>query len=416
MSEHVTPATALATVARPHRPARPRVTYPLGWLRAVAALSVVTFHAYQFNRTGPEWAWPWSGTAHRVMTGSDAFVDMFFVLSGVVLWLPIAKAVIDGGGGALSGRTLLLRRMARLMPLYVVVVLLVWAFTNPELPGHWPDLLLHLTFTHIYSDDYIFWTNGPAWSLAVEFHFYVLMALAVPLVLAASRRVTTRWARIGITAILPVLCVLTTVAYLGWATVTGQEHTNWSVWFSPLSRASDFGIGMLLAIVVAAGVRLGRVIRGTLALTGLVATVALMMLRPLDTVAGEWWHPLYATTITVGLASIALHDGPWPRLLQWRPLAWIGGLGYGIYLIHEPVMRVLGDQGLLPEPRTGGYFLFTALMVAVPSVLLAWLSSRTIEAGGLRLLRSIERDGSSRDYYPHLDETPQQRRPEPQPV
>ncbi len=81
---------------------------------------------------------------------------------------------------------LLFRRMARLLPLYYVVVLVVWTTTNPSLPGHWQDLLLHLTFTHVYSDDYIFWTVGPAWSLGVEFHFYVLMALSVPLVACRS--------------------------------------------------------------------------------------------------------------------------------------------------------------------------------------------------------------------------------------
>ena len=45
--------------------------------------------------------------------------------------------------------------------------------------------------------------------------------------------------------------------------------------------------------------------------------------------------------IALALSAVVLHDGPWPALLEWRPLAWIGGLGYGIYLIHEPVMRLL---------------------------------------------------------------------------
>ncbi len=96
---------------------------------------------------------------------------------------------------------------------------------------------------------------------------------------------------------------------------------------------------------------------------------------------GEWWHPAYALAIAVALTSIVLHDGPWPRVLEGGALAWIGGLGYGIYLIHEPVMRVLGDSGLLPEARPGMWFLVTAVIVAVPSVLLAWLSSRTVERG-----------------------------------
>ena len=154
---------------------------------------------------------------------------------------------------------LLFRRMARLLPLYYAVVLIVWTTTNPSLPGHWEDLLLHLTFTHVYSDDYIFWTIGPAWTLGVEFHFYVLMALSVPLVHLGIRHARSRAGRIAVVSALPVLLMVTGGAYLAWRILVSQpSHEDWSVWFSPLSRAADFGIGTGLAVLAAAGLRLGR--------------------------------------------------------------------------------------------------------------------------------------------------------------
>ncbi len=375
--------------------------YPLTWLRGLAAISVVVFHAYQHNRTGPQSAWPWSGGAHQAMLGSELFVEMFFVLSGFVLWLPIARVAIEGRAGR-PGWVLLFRRMARLLPLYYAVVLVVWALTNPSLPGHWQDLVLHLTFTHIYSDEFIFWTDGPAWSLAVEFHFYVLMALAVPLVRAGVRRVSTRRARVAIVLVLPVLMTVTGLTYLAWETIwSPQELDNWSVLFSPLSRAADFGVGTGLAVIVAAGVRLGRPARIASAVLGTAALVVLVAQRPFD-LAGEWWHPAYALAIAVALTSIVMHDGPWPAVLEWRALAWVGGLGYGIYLIHEPVMRLLGGIGVLPPARPGAWFLVTAALVLVPSILLAWLSSRTIERAGLRATATIDSQGRPKDYYAHL--------------
>ncbi|MFC4785786.1 acyltransferase family protein [Nocardioides sp. MAHUQ-72] len=392
------PATDPADTARARR-----VVFPLGWLRGLAALAVVTFHAYQHNRSGPDSAWPWSGAAHQAMLGTDLFVDMFFVLSGLVLWLPVARSAIEGRKGR-PGRVLLYRRMARLLPLYLTVVLVVWAVTNPAWPGHWQDLVLHLTFTHVYSDSYIFWTDGPAWSLAVEFHFYLLMALAVPLVNAAARRTPERRARVAVVAALPALSVLVGVAYLLWATVlTSQDPMNWSIWFSPLSRAADFGLGMGLAVLSAAGVRLPSPLRRLAATLGVAALGALVMTRPIS-IDGEWWHPLYAAAITVALASVVLHDGPWPAWLEWRPLVWVGTLGYGVYLIHEPVMRFLDSLGLLPGARPGPWFLVSAVLVAVPTMALAWVSSRTVEAAGLRLLSMIDRDGRPRDYYAHLRE------------
>ena len=56
----------------PPRSSTPR--YPLGWLRGLAALCVVFFHAYQHNRDPETWAWPFSGAAHQAMLGTDLFV------------------------------------------------------------------------------------------------------------------------------------------------------------------------------------------------------------------------------------------------------------------------------------------------------------------------------------------------------
>jgi peptidoglycan/LPS O-acetylase OafA/YrhL len=394
------------TVAAPTSPDAPRGSspqYPLGWLRGIAALAVVFFHGYQNNRTGAEWEWPWSGTAHQLMIGTDLFVDMFFVLSGLVLWLPVARSCADGTTGR-PGRVLLLRRMARLLPLYYAIVLVVWVTTNPSLPGQWQDLLMHLTFTQVYSDQYIFWTDGPAWSLAVEFHFYVLMALAVPFVNRAVQGRESRRARLAVAAVLPVLSALMGVAYLLWATVlTSQDSENWSVWFSPMSKGVDFGIGMGLAVLVAAGVRLRGRARATLGALGIGALGALVLTRPpLAHGLSEWWHPMYAVAVATALAGVVLHEGPWSKAFDWKPLVWVGTLGYGIYLIHEPVMRFLGHVGVLPDARPGSFFMLTAALVVVPSIALAWVSSRTLEPAGLRMLAMMDKQGRPRDYYDHL--------------
>lgn len=393
------------TVTAPQAPEQARSPqYPLGWLRGLAALCVVFFHAYQHNRDPETWAWPWGGAAHQWMLGTDLFVDMFFVLSGLVLWLPVARACADGTGGR-PGRVLLLRRMARLLPLYYAIVLVVWTTTNPSLPGHWQDLVMHLTFTQIYSDQYIFWTDGPAWSLAVEFHFYVLMALSVPLVNAAAQRAGTRRGRLAVASALLALCAVIGLGYLVWATVlTDHAADDWSIWFAAPSRGVDFAVGMGLAVLVAAGVRLGRAARIVLGAGGLAALAVLVMTRPIDVhELSEWWHPLYSLAVGLLLAGIVLHEGPWSRWFDWKPLVFVGTLGYGVYLVHEPVMRFLGSHGMLPDARPGWFFLWTALLVAVPSMLLAWVSARTIEPAGVRLLATMDKQGSPRDYYDHLE-------------
>jgi peptidoglycan/LPS O-acetylase OafA/YrhL len=373
--------------------------FPLNTLRALAALSVVTFHAYQSSRSGPGSAWPWDGLAHRLMTGTELFVEMFFVLSGLVLWLPVARALL-AGDETRSGRAMLLRRTARLLPLYLTVVLVVWSLTNHSLPGHWQDLLLHLTFTHVYSDTYIFWTAGPAWSLAVEFHFYLLVALSFPAIRWALRR----WpeARMAILLTPPALLLAGGLTYNAvMIHLVHPEATDWSVWFSPVSRAASFAVGMLLAVLSARDVTMPTVPRRLASGLGISALLALVVARP-ETAAMHWWPTLYALALGVALSAIVLHRGPWARVLTEPTLAWLGGLGYGIYLIHEPVLRLVNHWGLAPDPQPGPAFLATAVLVAVPTIALAWVSSRTVETAGLRLATLVDREGRSRDYYPHL--------------
>lgn len=402
--------TATPTISPSTTPAPPsKRIYPLGWLRGIAALAVVLFHAYQRARSGPEHTWPLSGEAHTMMLGIDMFVDMFFVLSAFVIWLPVAQSALAGGPGQL-GREVLFRRMARLMPLYLTVVLVVWAVTNPRLPGNWQDLLLHLTFTHVYSDKYIFWTDGPAWSLAVEFHYYLLIALTIPFVSIAARRLPSRRARMATVLTLPVACLTVGMVYLGWQIhVVQPAETNWTVWFNPLAKATDFGIGMALAVLCASGVRLRPAARRLAAALGVGALAALVMVRPHEDILTNWWHPAFALSIAVGLVAIVLSDDPYPAWLSWKPLSWIGGVGYGVYLVHEPVQRFLGNLGVLPEPGQGLRFLVTAAIVVVPSVLLARISGRTIEAAGLKTLGLLDSSGRSRDYYAHLPADPPKR-------
>lgn len=385
-------------------PSDDRRVFPLNTLRAVAALSVVTFHAYQYSRSGPDAAWPWQGLAHRLMTGTELFVEMFFVLSGLVLWLPVARAV-GAGGETRSGRAMLLRRTARLLPLYLTVVLVVWSLSNHSVPGHWQDLLLHLTFTHVYSDDYIFWTDGPAWSLAVEFHFYLLVALSFPAIRWALRR----WphTRTAVLVVPPALLAVVGLAYNALMIhVVQPAATDWSVWFSPASRAGSFAVGMFLAVLSAREVTLPTVARRMTASVGVAALLALVVARSETEPVLHWWPTLYALALGVALSAVVLHRGPWARVLSEPTLAWLGGLGYGVYLIHEPVLRLVTHLGLAPEPQPGPAFLATAVLVAVPSIALAWVSSKTVEAAGLRLATLLDRDGRSREYYPHLASDP----------
>jgi peptidoglycan/LPS O-acetylase OafA/YrhL len=164
--------------------------------RGLAALGVVVFHAYQYDRSGPDASFPYQGTvADTALRALDGLVDWFFVLSAFLLALPYAKAVLRGSSTVGPG-TFLARRAVRIVPLYLVAITLVWASRNPSLPGDWRDLLEVLSFTQVFDTKRIFYTIGPAWSLAVEAQFYLLLALLGSLFVAGARRCSSARVRV----------------------------------------------------------------------------------------------------------------------------------------------------------------------------------------------------------------------------
>jgi len=392
-----------------------RRRYPLDALRAIAAVGVLAFHAYQNNRfTGTD-TYPWTGLPHELMLSSDALVDLFFVISGFVLWLPVARAALDGRPQR-PGRVLLLRRAARLVPLYLVVVLVVWLISNPQMSAaYWNDLLLHLTFTQVYSDQYIFWTVGPAWTLAVEFHFYLLIAVTVPLLAWWIRRSTNRRARMAGALALPAVMTAAGVAWLTWAIhLSPQPGDAWAVWFGPLAKAPIFALGLFLAVLVAAGRRLDkRKQRATLSGGAAAVILAGTLLRSsLPGQTSQWLDLAFGLAAAAFVATIVMTDGPPLRWLNWKPLVRLGILSYSIYLLHEPVMRLARYAGILPEPGSSWGVPATFAVVLVATVALAMVTYPMIEQYGMKLLDMFGPDGRRKSYYDHgIDEARPARRP-----
>lgn len=378
--------------------------FPLDPLRAIGGLWVLAYHCYQDQQAGVI-----GGVAtdvqisDQIAKASDFAVAMFFLISGFVIFLPLARSGL-AAAPMRTGRTLLLRRCARLLPLYFFVVTVVWAVTEPVMPGNWTDLLLHLTMLDIYNDRDIFSIVGPAWSLAVEFHFYVVMALVAPVLAACCRRLP-RWGRASVLWLVPTMLI---ASGLWWASFVGPRYQlggSVSMWFGPLSKAAVFGSGCVLALMVAHGrvtrsvvVRMAMFVFGALIVWMSVAAMTPPKVNPppdelyVNFAEAAFFLNFDAVAAFFVVGSIVLSaktTSPW--FLRWKPLVAAGTWSYGIYLIHEPVIRALRWLGLLPAQMGGRWdWLLSTAMVAPITLVLAWLSFRTIERAGVRILGLYE--------------------------
>jgi peptidoglycan/LPS O-acetylase OafA/YrhL len=148
--------------------------------RGIAALLIVLLHAYQKPGISIDRSTGAGIFVDLLLRNLDLAVDWFFVLSGFLLFLPFVRAALEQQG-QLSSRDFLRRRMYRIIPAYYLVLLVFWLLGTPKWPNSWIDLLEHLTFTHIFNPAHMFSIVGPAWSLANEMVYYLLLAIIGPL-------------------------------------------------------------------------------------------------------------------------------------------------------------------------------------------------------------------------------------------
>ncbi len=145
--------------------------------RALAATGVVLYHttiAVSFYRgdVAPRWNAPLG----------DFAVCIFFVLSGFLLYRPFAAAHRQRGNEPGWG-SFWLRRVARIGPGYwlaMAALLLVFTTADRSRPRSARPLPTFLTFTQIYRTGFATKGLDVAWTLCIEFSFY----LALPLLAA----------------------------------------------------------------------------------------------------------------------------------------------------------------------------------------------------------------------------------------
>jgi peptidoglycan/LPS O-acetylase OafA/YrhL len=143
-------------------------------VRAIAALLVVTLHINEIGGV------PWNVNQNPFATACAFFgrngVDLFFVLSGFLLFLPYAKALLFQEKWP-STRTFYLRRMFRIWPgYYFTLAMMILLFEHKYLqPENWKQLGLFLTFFMDSSPTTWQQLNGPFWTLAIEWQFYLVL-------------------------------------------------------------------------------------------------------------------------------------------------------------------------------------------------------------------------------------------------
>lgn len=376
--------------------------------RGIAALMMVVFHAYQYSREGTQAGrYVYEGTAaHTFFIGLEAGVSWFFVLSGFLIFLPFAYSAVSQRSPR-SARRFLVRRALRILPLYYVAILSVWSLRFTGGREQWVDLLQHLTFTHVFSREHIFWTIGPAWSLAVEVIFYVFIAIVGPLLYLACRPIGTISGRATLLTVVVVALGAGSIAYKWWARYVAEiPEDNWPVYFGPLAKLDTLAFGMLLAVLVAyISVRrskfgFGAAPSGLLFVLGATLLVADFLLREDSEAVGLYFHTLSGVAFALVLAATVLAGGSGERwggllgLLRKPVLGFVGVISYSVYMWHEPLLVELGKLDFFIDQAPAA-FPQNAVVLVILSIAVGVLSYRLVERPAMGLQYAFDRDDNN---------------------
>ncbi|OBH03741.1 acyltransferase [Mycobacterium sp. E1747] len=316
-------------------------------MRACAAMGVVVTHvAFQTGHS--------SGVSGRLFGRFDLAVAVFFALSGFLLWRAHAAAARGLRPRPRTGHYLR-SRAVRIMPAYVVAVVVILSLL-PDADHASPTVwLANLTLTQIYVPLTLTGGLTQMWSLSVEVSFY----LALPLLALLARR-------LPVGARVPVIAALAALSWAwGWVPIHSGAGTNPLNW--PPAFFSWFAAGMLLAEWVHNPIGLpARLARRRVVMAVIAAVAYLVAASPL---AGpEGLIPGTATQFAVKTAAGSLVafalvaplvldriDTP-HRLLGSTVMVTLGRWSYGLFVWHLaalamvfPVLGTFAFTGRMPS-------------------------------------------------------------------
>ena len=364
----------------------PRFKYVEG-LRALACLTVVFNHAIAesypsaYHVSIPEnltLLRLWFAFGHHAVTA-------FIVISGFCLGLPAASQQFKR---EIGWGTFMVRRIARILPPYyaalIISLIIAWAFFPSPVGIHYDfsahprslDILSHvLILQNVVGTGQI---NYSLWSIATELHIYAGFPLLVKVL---SKRGGWFLALLGvlISFALSFLLLETRLsrAYVHLAgafivgvgaswVVSGDHNHNFTNILRKISKPVAMGI---MTLVVAWTIILPR-------------SLYKPFILPHD----------FLVMIGIGAVLIwcASISGFGRKLLELKPLVWLGERSYSLYLLHVPIQAALLKVAINSLDLTHTERLVFSLTVGFGILLgLTWVFHRFVEIPAMALSRGV---------------------------
>jgi len=298
-------------------------------LRGIAAIAVTWFHFTNGYKSEHWQGW-------LLASGSYGWLglNIFFVLSGFV----IPFSLYTSGFRLRGFGRYVLKRVVRLDPPYLVCIIMVILlnYASAMAPGFagtpfvfsFPQFAAHMGYVNAFLG--YSWYNPAFWTLAIEFQWYLFVALLYPLV--ASANPARRW--------------------LLWAALA---------WLAQLSDSNATLLHFLPLFAV-----------GVAAFQAWIKLISQREYFVLLIMFGTLNSLIMALPVGIVAVFTALAISYWKAKSRWLLAA--GAISYSLYLVHVPIGgRVLNLSRHLPQSLPLALFALTmALGLTMTAAYLLW--------------------------------------------
>jgi peptidoglycan/LPS O-acetylase OafA/YrhL len=254
-----------------------------------------------------------------------------------------------------------------------------------------PDAGTHFLFAHNYWESFFYSFAPPFWFIAIQMQFYLVLPILLTLILAIPFGFR---GRIAFTILMAFVAYGTHFIlmsgrfpgplgddFVGWA----QMHPLCST-HSVLAHLPHLVLGIAVGGMLSFEPRRENVFMTSTfydSFVGVVVSAILVILSsPLQNYLSlpfaRYYFPL--VPVLIGFVIIFTPRGNcFLRVLEWRPIRYLGMISFGVYVYHYPVMsawsKLFGIAGFTPETQ----WVVFALITWATSVAIAIVSYETLE-------------------------------------
>ncbi|HWK05461.1 MAG TPA: acyltransferase [Puia sp.] len=363
---------------------------PVDGLRSFAVLGVIWAHCWMFF--GNPSLFIAGVNINQFFAFGGIGVDLFFVISGFCMYLMHSKNSAHFSL-PLYG-SFIRKRWLRIAPAFYFVVLfesIKYLATQGIFPAK--SFIYHLLFINTFNPDNVL--SPPFWSLATEWHFYLIL----PFIFISDLSGKYLYTRV---LLLMLICLLLRLwLYHGYDLSLGITIPSDKIWY----RFVEFGFGILAARFYIDKNPLPSFLRGNIgfivcflvAFSGrlCMTTNVILHLGKMAFIARAFGEPILTFGFALMILNLINTESLFKKIIVAPPFLFIGRISYSMYLWHWMIASsvsffIISHRGV---SNVGQELAF--LICVIFCIPIAILSYRYLEAPYFKKRNKIETIGTA---------------------